>query len=129
MRTRKCSHSQTCDETSDGDLDYRAHSASLDGGANGEDRRPDEDGTSTTKAVRREGLSEGTNERATHRIQHERLGRKDKSAHPADSREVMMDCRELDRTHVPSDCCSPNRWTKSGIIRHPYAYRVNGSVG
>ena len=53
----------------------------------------------------------------------------EESTYPADSREVMMDCRELDKIHVPSDCCSPNRWTKSGMIKHPYIYRVSGSIG
>ena len=46
-------------------------------------------------------------------------------AYPAESREVMMDCRELDNVYDPSAFCSPKRSMKSGIMRHPYGRYIN----
>ena len=42
-----------------------------------------------------------------------------KYTYPADKREVIMDWRELDRTNPPAPSGSPNRLTKSGMIKHP----------
>ena len=64
-RTGESSHSQTCNEPADGDLSDRPPSASLDRGADREDCRPDEDGPTTTEAVRRECLSQGANKGTT----------------------------------------------------------------
>lgn len=39
--------------------------------------------------------------------------------YPAESKEVMIDCRELERKKLPSPSDCPNLLTKSGMIKQP----------
>ena len=101
----------------------------MDGGrlnrcAHGEDSRPYEDGATTTEAVGGERLSKCPDESAGYDGQSETryagLGSNEEdTTYPAERRDVMIDCRELESVKVPSGFCSPNLCTKSGMIRHP----------
>ena len=48
---------------------------------------------------------------------------------PADKREVIIDCLELERKGFPEASSSPKRRMKSGIIRHPYEHWVRMTDG
>jgi hypothetical protein len=48
---------------------------------------------------------------------------------PADKREVIIDCLELERNGFPEASSSPKRRMKSGIIRHPYEHGVRIADG
>jgi hypothetical protein len=48
---------------------------------------------------------------------------------PADKREVIIDCLELERNGLPEASSSPKRRMKSGIIRHPYEHYVRMTDG
>lgn len=43
-----------------------------------------------------------------------------KYTYPAERRDVIIDCLELDRKNSPLSPSSPNLRIKSGMIRHPF---------
>ena len=93
----------------------------LKNSADSEDEGPSEDGAAPADAIRRERLSDRTHNRSEHITSELPQDRGDCTniSYPAERREVMIDCRELDSVYDPSAFCSPKRSMKSGMMRHP----------